>query len=154
MAAIKRKLSIATNRVGVVVRTCEFGIAANNTHLWRFGTGPPRVDCTASEAEAIEILKQAAIGGDPYKIAIVDRVRPRCSGLHLCRTIRSDVRLSATSLVVLMSANWNANPVDQQGLNNTVFLSKPMRRTDLIAAMARTQSPDGMLGAASTAQSR
>ena len=131
------------------VRTLIIDDRATNREAMRtnLGGSGTRVDCAASEAEAIEILKQAAIGGDPYKIAIVDRVRPRCSGLHLCRTIRSDVRLSATSLVVLMSANWNANPVDQQGLNNTVFLSKPMRRTDLIAAMARTQSSDGILSA-------
>ncbi len=96
----------------------------------------------ASETEALSTLTEAAQAGIPYHVVIIDRVRPRLSGLHLCRTIRNTPKFSATSVVALMSANWNANPVDQHGLGNTILLSKPVRRTDLLAAVARTQDPD------------
>ncbi len=96
----------------------------------------------SSETEALSMLADAARAGTPYHVVIIDRVRPRLSGLHLCRTIRNTPKFAATSVVALMSANWNANPIDQQGLGNTILLSKPVRRTDLLAAVARTQDPD------------
>ena len=104
------------------------------------GTGA-RVEVADTEDAALEKLARAALDGDPFRVAIIDRIRPRCSGLHLCRTVRSNPRLAATSMVVLMSANWNANPADQNGLADTVFLSKPARRTDLISAVARANNP-------------
>ncbi len=104
------------------------------------GTGA-RVDAVGDEDQALDALARAALDGDPYKIAVIDRIRPRCSGLHFCRTIRSNPRLAETALVVLMSTNWNANPADQQGLSDTIFLSKPARRTDLLSAVARANDP-------------
>ncbi len=98
--------------------------------------------CGASETEALSMLADAADAGAPFHVVILDRVRPRMSGLHLCRTIRSTPKFSATSIVALMSANWNATAMDQQGLGNTVLLSKPARRTDLLAAVMRTQNSD------------
>ncbi len=95
-----------------------------------------------NEDMALDKLAAAERAGRPYQVAIIDRIRPRCSGLHLCRTIRSNPRLAGTGMVVLMSANWNANPADQHGLVDTMFLSKPARRTDLIAAIARLRNPD------------
>ncbi len=105
-----------------------------------------RADGALSETEALSMIGDALASGDPYGVVIVDRVRPRFSGLHLCRTIRSNPRFAGTGVIALMSANWNANPIDQQGLGNTIFLSKPARRTDLLAAVARTQNPDLDIG--------
>ena len=104
------------------------------------GTGT-RVDTVGDDGAALDALARAALDGDPYRVAIIDRIQPRCSGLHLCRTIRSNPRLEATAMVVLMSANWNANPADQLGLTDTIFLSKPARRTDLLTAVAKAHSP-------------
>ena len=98
-----------------------------------------RIDFAATEDEALARLKEAAGSTDPYRVAVIDRIRPRSSSLHLCRTIRSCSQWQETAIVVLMSTNWNANPVDQHGLSNTVFLSKPARRSDLLAAIARSQ---------------
>ena len=47
------------------------------------------VDCGTSETEALSKLAEAERAGAPYNVVIIDRVRPRMSGLHLCRTIRS-----------------------------------------------------------------
>ncbi len=111
-----------------------------------------RVETVDNEDGALAMLASAARAGDPYRVAIVDRIRPRCGGLHLSRTIRSNPRLVDTAMVVLMSTNWNANPADQHGLTDTVFLSKPARRTDLLSAVVRAHLPDvsGVRGAGST----
>jgi two-component system, sensor histidine kinase and response regulator len=101
-----------------------------------------RVDVVDGEEVALDALARAALEGDPYRIAIIDRVKPRCSSLHLCRTIRSNPRLANTAMVVLMSTNWNGNPIDQKGLNDTVFLSKPARRADMMSAVVRAHRPD------------
>ncbi len=99
------------------------------------------VECGVSETEALSKLAEAERAGAPYNVVIIDRVRPRMSGLHLCRTVRSMPQFAATSVVALMSANWNSNPIDHHGLGNSILLSKPVRRTDLLAAIVRTQDP-------------
>ena len=108
-----------------------------------------RVDTIDNEEAALAMLVGAQNDGEPYRVAIVDRIRPRCGGLHMCRTIRSNAQLNNTAMVVLMSTNWNANPADQHGLSDTVFLSKPARRTDLIAAVVKAHMPDAAEGRAS-----
>jgi signal transduction histidine kinase/CheY-like chemotaxis protein len=101
-----------------------------------------RVDGAGSESELLELLERGDVSKDPYSVIVVDRVRPRLNGLHLCRTVRNCARFNQTAIVALMSANWNINPIDQAGLINTQFLSKPARRTDLLAAIARSQNLD------------
>jgi signal transduction histidine kinase/DNA-binding response OmpR family regulator len=105
-----------------------------------------RVDSAASETELLEMLDQAMTDGEPFHTIIVDRVRPRCDSLHLCRNIRNNSKFDATHIIALMSPNWNSNPADQQALRSMQFLSKPTRRTDLLAALARSRNPDVQFG--------
>ena len=136
--AVLRDIDMADVRILVIDdRETNRETLANNL----IGTGA-LVDVADSEEVALEALARAAREGAPYRIAVIDRIRPRCSGLHLCRTIRASPQFASTAMVVLMSANWNANPVDQNGLTNTVFLSKPARRTDLILALGRAFNPE------------
>jgi signal transduction histidine kinase/CheY-like chemotaxis protein len=101
-----------------------------------------RVEGAGSESELLELLERGHAAKDPFDVIVVDRVRPRLNGLHLCRTVRNNPKYHQTGIVALMSANWNINPADQAGLINTQFLSKPARRTDLLATIARSQNPD------------
>ena len=99
-----------------------------------------RIVFATSEAEAVNCLRLAAASDDPIKVAVIDRVKPRSSNLHLCRTIRTCPELVSLPLIAMMSTNWNPNAQDRQGLDNVEFLSKPVRRATLLTAVAASQS--------------
>jgi signal transduction histidine kinase/CheY-like chemotaxis protein len=135
MPTILNKVALADTRVLVMDDRplSREMIAANLT------VNGLRVEFATSEAEALECLRSASLSEDPIKVAIIDRVKPRTSNLHLCRTIRSCPELASLPLIAMMSTNWNPNAGDRQGLDGVEFLSKPVRRATLLAAIANAQ---------------
>ena len=90
----------------------------------------------ASEEEALSMLRDAAGAGTPFAVAIIDRVRPNVDGLAVCRTIRKDPTLTHTAIVSIMSINWRAMPEQLEDPRTGVMLSKPVRRSELLNAIA------------------
>ena len=87
--------------------------------------------------EALGLLRRAAREGEPYALAVIDMVLPGTTGLEVGRRIAADPALAGTRLVMLTSMSWKGDTrmAREQGFN--AFLSKPVRRADLIDTACR-----------------
>lgn len=87
---------------------------------------------TASDGyQALALLKDAAIRGEPFDLAILDMQMPRMDGLELAREIKADSALASTRLVMLTSIGLrgHAEKAKQAGISG--YLTKPVHRSHL-----------------------
>ncbi len=104
-----------------------------------------QIERATSENEALRMLREAAGSDAPFAVAIIDRVRPNFDSLDFCRTLNKDRRFAATSVISIVSINWRPEtetPAD--GARPFITLSKPVRRTDLINAVASSIANETM----------
>ena len=104
--------------------------AANRTilshQLQSWGMIPTEAD---SGSQALELLKAAAIQGDAYDLALLDRMMPEMDGYELARLIKSDQLTTGMHLVLLTSAGARAEVGAQAGI--AASLTKPVRQSQL-----------------------
>jgi len=96
-----------------------------------------RVTTCESGEEALECLKQ-----DSYTHLLLDISLPRISGVDVCRTARSHPQGQSLRIIAYTA---HAMPQEIQELKVAGFdgvLVKPIRRQDLIEALAITPAPD------------
>jgi CheY-like chemotaxis protein len=99
------------------------------------GTGAETVEAVG-EGDALEKLRDAAARGNPFRVAVIDRVRPNVDSLDLCRIIRRDSELASTAIVSIVSINWSAeHEAALSEPRGSVILSKPVRRAELLNAI-------------------
>jgi CheY-like chemotaxis protein/HPt (histidine-containing phosphotransfer) domain-containing protein len=94
-------------------------------------------NCEAEDGfVALEKLRSAARGGAPYDLAILDMQMPGLNGTQLARQISGDPGISATRMVLLtsMGQRGDGDAVQQAGIE--VYLTKPVRQSDLYDAIA------------------
>jgi two-component system sensor histidine kinase/response regulator len=91
----------------------------------------------ASGKEALKLLSDAAIQGQPYNIAIIDMQMPEMDGIQLGALIKNDHALSATRLVMLTSqgTRGDAEMFNQAGFDG--YLNKPVDQTVLYNTLLR-----------------
>jgi two-component system, sensor histidine kinase and response regulator len=66
------------------------------TSIWAMNSS-----CAESGTQALKMLKDAARRGEPYKLAIVDKVMEDMDGIELVRAIKADPSIASLSLVML-----------------------------------------------------
>src|SRR5205823_10579542 len=59
--------------------------------------------CVESGQQALDALKAARVAGEPYSVALIDAQIPDIDGYELAKKIKSDVQLSGTAVVLLLS---------------------------------------------------
>jgi len=92
-------------------------------------------DAVASGADALVQLRAAVEAGRPYDVVVLDSEMPGMSGTELARAIRASATLKSLRLVMLTSAGQSTVAgVDRR-------LTKPVRRSDLLDALAHVLSP-------------
>jgi signal transduction histidine kinase/DNA-binding response OmpR family regulator len=83
---------------------------------------------------AFERIRAAAAQGHGYELALIDGKLPGLTGMELAQRIRADETVSGMKLIMLTSLShdksWRAAGIDD-------CLSKPVRRTDLLQAIAK-----------------
>ncbi|QIN80288.1 response regulator [Rubrobacter marinus] len=84
-----------------------------------------------SGAEALEEMRRAADGGEPYKLAIIDMQMPGMDGLELARLAKGDPELSATPLVMLTSMGQRGDGDKARAVGISAYLTKPVRQSEL-----------------------
>ncbi|MGE0745774.1 MAG: PAS-domain containing protein [Rhodospirillales bacterium] len=84
---------------------------------------------------ALSQLRGDATRGEPYRVAILDRMMPEMDGLELARAIRADRHIAGTALLLLTSINHFDEATNATELGFDATLTKPVRRTDLLHAL-------------------
>jgi two-component system sensor histidine kinase/response regulator len=85
----------------------------------------------ATGAEALNILRAAAMAGSPVDLALLDLEMPDMTGLTLARVIKADLAIAATRLVILapFGKAISAGELPQLGLE--ACLVKPVKQSRL-----------------------
>jgi CheY-like chemotaxis protein len=94
----------------------------------------------SSGAQALEGLRAARLGGDPYRIAILDYQMPDMDGAALAREIKADPATRDTVLVMLTSVGYLGALRHAEGASVDACLSKPVRQSQLLNTLATAWS--------------
>ncbi len=100
-----------------------------------------RAETTEDGASALDALRCAAQGGDPFRIAIIDMQMPGMDGEAVGRAIQADPRLAKTHMVMLTSlgARGVARRFAEMGF--AAYLTKPVRHHELKVVLALALTP-------------
>jgi len=107
----------------------------------------------SSGAQALEGLRAARLGGDPYRIAILDYQMPDMDGAALAREIKADPATRDTVLVMLTSVGYLGALRHAEGASVDACLSKPVRQSQLLNTLATAWSRKRHVARADTASS-
>ncbi len=95
---------------------------------------------------ALDELREASEAGDPFAVALIDRVMPAPDGIELAGLIRGEP-LAARPLVVLLTSSFQAGEDERLGGSGIdAHLIKPIRRAELLAVVSgllRSNRPEG-----------
>ncbi|MGE3492115.1 MAG: CHASE domain-containing protein [Vicinamibacterales bacterium] len=95
-----------------------------------------RVVTTDSGARALELMREAAEGGEAYDIAIVDFQMPEMDGLMLGRAIKSESLIAGTPLVMLSSLALSTFADQAREIGFAAYLTKPTRQHNLYSCVS------------------
>ncbi|MGE3539905.1 MAG: response regulator, partial [Candidatus Tectimicrobiota bacterium] len=107
-----------------------------------------QVDCVADGLSALAHLRSAQADGEPYTLALLDLMMPSMDGRMLARAIKGDPALSTVRLVLLTTANQQAQAELARPLGFAATLTKPLHPTQLYACLL------GLLGGTEAAERR
>jgi CheY-like chemotaxis protein len=93
-----------------------------------------------SGEQALEALRAARQSGDPYHFAILDYQMPGMDGATLAREIKADPATRDTVLVMLSSVGYLGTLRHLEGASVDACLSKPVRQSQLLNALATAWS--------------
>ena len=108
-----------------------------------------RWECASSGPEALDQLRLAALGGDPFIAAVIDVVMPIMSGEQLAQEIRWDPDLRDLHLVAMTTIEQRGDAMRLRELGFAKCLLKPVKEPLLRSCLdARTidQGPDSLAG--------
>lgn len=88
-----------------------------------------------SGLEGLTALRQAHQDGHPFPLLLLDYMMPDMDGFTVANEILNDPQLSATPIVLLSSACSGGVAAQCQKLGVAGFLTKPVRRSDLLNAI-------------------
>jgi len=87
----------------------------------------------AGEGEAgLEVVRQQRPG-----IVLCDLLMPRVNGFQVCRTIRDDVTLRHTRIVITSGRDYEADRVAAREAGADEYLTKPIAPNELLALLSR-----------------
>jgi two-component system sensor histidine kinase/response regulator len=98
-----------------------------------------RTEEAASGAQAAEILTRAA-AQRPFDAVITEYTLPDTDGLHLGRTLRQDLSIGRTPLIMLTAHDQRGQGETAVQMGFVAYLTKPAKRVQLFEAIARAAS--------------
>jgi signal transduction histidine kinase/CheY-like chemotaxis protein len=107
-------------------------------HLGAWGAACSEAD---GGGAALEILRGAARGGDPFRLAVVDMQMPGMDGLDLARAIKADPEIAGTRLVLLTPVGLRGQAAASLEAGFSAYLTKPVRAGQLHACLAAVTEP-------------
>ena len=100
--------------------------------LSQWNMKPVLVDGSAA---ALAELARAASTGQPYPLVLLDAMMPQEDGFTLARKIKENPRLAKAVVMMLSSANPVADSARCRELGISVYLTKPVRQSELLDAI-------------------
>ncbi|MBN9391008.1 MAG: response regulator [Chloroflexi bacterium] len=98
---------------------------------------------------ALETLRNAAAGGDPFDLVILDHFMPEITGLELAQLIKNDQNIAATRLVLLSSLERHFSKEELFEAGLAASLAKPVGQSTLfdclLNVMTETANETGAL---------
>ena len=85
--------------------------------------------------EALAALKEAALAGTPFDVALLDHQMPDVGGVELARRIKADPTVAGTTLILLTSIAELDSSTHILDAGVETILSKPVRRSSLHHAL-------------------
>jgi two-component system sensor histidine kinase/response regulator len=96
------------------------------------------VDEASSGAQAVTAVREAAVGGRPYALVLMDWVMPGMSGLQTARAIKGDPAIAPAPAVVMVTAFGHEDVRSEaEDLVLEGFLAKPVRSSALFNILVR-----------------
>ena len=108
-----------------------------SSYLAACGAQPEQAE---NAAQALTMLKDAATHHQRFALAIVDLIMPVTDGLALSRLVKADTAISDVRLILLSSLSWSGEAATIRDAGIDRLLHKPVRRHELVTAVA------GLLG--------
>jgi len=96
-----------------------------------------RVDCAGDAESALVQLVSAAASGQPFDVAVVDRMMPVLDGLGLVRRVRAERDLAGLRVLMLTSYDISGAREECLEAGVEVCLTKPVRQQALQRALAQ-----------------
>ena len=91
-----------------------------------------RASAAESGEEALHIMKNAVLEGDPFHVAVLDYQLPNMDGEDLSNLIKTDRSLAHTSLILLTSMGMRGDANKFQEIGFEAYLVKPARAAVLL----------------------
>jgi two-component system sensor histidine kinase/response regulator len=102
-----------------------------------------RVDVAETAAAALEMLRQAAASGDPYRVVVYDEMAD-ADAMTFARDVRRDPDAGGTSLIHLLSTTGRANEELLRDAGVNAYLSKPVGQGELFDALTLALAHDAI----------
>jgi CheY-like chemotaxis protein/HPt (histidine-containing phosphotransfer) domain-containing protein len=102
-----------------------------------------RVSEEGSGEEALALMRDAASSGDPFSICLIDQNMPRMDGWRLASEITGDTTINGARLILMAplgSINADTKMKLLRWFNG--YLSKPIKRAELLDALGRALSSE------------
>ena len=95
---------------------------------------------TAPEAETgLTLLREAALQGNPFRVALLDQEMPGMDGSELGRRIKADPLIESTLMIMVTSLAQRGDAAYLQEIGFVGYLSKPVRQSQLHDCIAIAQ---------------
>jgi CheY-like chemotaxis protein len=99
-----------------------------------------RNDSFATGKEALQALRAAKAGGDPYHFALVDYQMPGMDGAALARAIKADEHIRETVVLLLTSHSQRIDIRQSEYGTIDASLVKPVRQSQLLSTLSTAWS--------------
>jgi signal transduction histidine kinase/CheY-like chemotaxis protein len=119
--------------------------------LWRWHMRPT---AAASAQEAISLMRSAADRGHPFHLVLTDLHMPGMDGFQLAEQIQHSPSLAEAVILMLTSGEQRGDLARCRELGISIYLTKPVRRAELRAAILRALSGPAGAIARTTGASR
>ena len=94
-----------------------------------------RTDEAADGEQALDKLRQAAVSGDPYRVALLDMQMPGMDGEQTARVIKKEGPIRDVIVVILTSVGKRGDASRLGAIGVAGYLVKPLRQAQIIDVM-------------------
>ncbi len=130
-------------RDSAALRATRVLVADDNATIRRIvgdalGATGASVDGVSNADDALQALRAAARGGEPYQLAVVDAYMPGQGGFDLVREVRDDPGLKDLRVMMLTAVGQRGDGERCRELGIAAYLPKPVSELELIEAASAT----------------